>query len=107
MKNTSGTSINRRLIWPFFLLFIFWITYVSFNIVLAQEKHPEDSYILPPESVQDIFSGDKNFATLDNMSPDKNHFLIPLSTELSSLKRMATRAYQLAQLEFCPDVNRE
>lgn len=102
-----STSVNRKHMWIFLLLFAFCITHPSLSLVLAQEKKPEDSYILPPESVQDIFSRDKNFATLDNMSPDKNHFLIPLSTELSSLKRMATPTYRLAQLEFCPDVNRE
>jgi dipeptidyl aminopeptidase/acylaminoacyl peptidase len=67
----------------------------------------EDTYTLPPESVQELFSRDKNYATLDAMSPDGKHFLVPLSTELSTLEKMSEETYRLAELELRPKTNRE
>jgi dipeptidyl aminopeptidase/acylaminoacyl peptidase len=67
----------------------------------------EDTYTLPPESVQELFSRDKNYATLDAMSPDGEHFLVPLSTELSTLEEMSKETYRLAGLELRPKTNRE
>lgn len=73
----------------------------------VQVPAPEPGYILPPESVQDLLRRDVNFATLDQMSPDGNHFLVPLSTELSTLERMAEETYRLAMLELRPKVDRQ
>ena len=66
-----------------------------------------DRYILPPESVQNLFGRDKNFTTLDEVSPDRKHFLIPLYNELTDLDLMAQKTYRLGMLEFCPEANRE
>ena len=66
-----------------------------------------DGYVLPPASVQELFSRDKNIATLDRLSPDGDHFLIPKFQELTDLKLMSQRTLRLAMLEFVPAVNRE
>ncbi|MAG68754.1 MAG: hypothetical protein CL471_00410 [Acidobacteria bacterium] len=68
---------------------------------------PSDSYVLPPPSVQDLFERDKNLATLDRLSPDGEHFLIPRSDELSSLESLARRTLRLGMLELMPEVDRE
>ncbi len=67
---------------------------------------PADGYALPPAAVQDFFQRDTNFATLDHPSPDGTHFLIPLSTELSTLERMGERTLRLAELELRPRTDR-
>jgi dipeptidyl aminopeptidase/acylaminoacyl peptidase len=66
-----------------------------------------DAYVLPPESVQDLFRRDKNMATLDRLSPDGDHFVIPQFQELTDLKLMSQRTLRLAMLEIVPHVNRE
>ena len=66
-----------------------------------------DGYVLPPASVQELFSRDKNIATLDRLSPDGDHFLIPKFQELTDLKLMSQRTLRLAMLELVPAVNRE
>ena len=66
-----------------------------------------DSYVLPPESVQELFRRDKNIATLDRLSPDGDHFVIPHFQELTDLKLMSQRTLRLAMLEIVPAVNRE
>lgn len=66
----------------------------------------DDRYILPDGRVQELFATDKNYATLDHKSPDGNHFLVPLYTELSTLERMAEETYRLAMLEIRPRTDR-
>jgi dipeptidyl aminopeptidase/acylaminoacyl peptidase len=66
-----------------------------------------DGYVLPPESVQDLFRRDKNMAKLDRLSPDGNHFVVPQFEELTDLALMSQRTLRLAMLEIVPDVNRE
>lgn len=67
----------------------------------------DDRYVLPSESVQDLFRRDKNLARLDRLSPDGDHFVIPHFQELTDLKLMSQRTLRLAMLELCPDTNRE
>lgn len=66
-----------------------------------------DGYVLPPDSVQELFKRDKNIATLDRLSPDGDHFLLPKFQELTDLKLMSVRTLRLAMLELVPAVNRE
>jgi len=77
----------------------------------AQESAPAvnpdaDHYVLPPESVQRIFATDKNYATLEYMSPDGDHFLVVHQTELSTLALMSKETYRLAELELRPQTDR-
>jgi dipeptidyl aminopeptidase/acylaminoacyl peptidase len=65
-----------------------------------------DTYTLPDRTVQDILGTDKNFATLEYGSPDGDHFLVPLVTELSTLDLMSRPTYRLAELELRPGTNR-
>jgi dipeptidyl aminopeptidase/acylaminoacyl peptidase len=67
----------------------------------------ERTYILPPEPVRELFERDKNYATLSFPSPDGDHFLVPLTSELSTLEKMGRPTLRLAMLEIRPDVNRE
>ena len=73
----------------------------------AQLLGGESRYISPPESVRELFDRDKNYATLDAVSPDGRHFLVPLTSELSTLEKMSKETYRLAMLEHRPKVNRE
>ncbi len=63
-------------------------------------------YVLPDAEIQGIFATDKNYATLDYPSPDGDHFLVPLVTELSTLELMSRETYRLAELELRPATNR-
>ena len=60
----------------------------------------QQGYILPGQTVQDLFASDPNYATLDYMSPDGDHFVIPLSTELSTLEQVGEETLRLAMLEI-------
>ncbi len=64
------------------------------------------TYVLPDGRIQDLFATDKNYATLDYPSPDGDHFLVPLVTELSTLELMSRETYRLAELELRPETNR-
>ena len=70
---------------------------------VAQEV---DGYVRPDADVQEIFGTDKNYATLDNLSPDGDHFVVPLVTELSDLENMGRTTYRLATLEIRPQTDR-
>ena len=70
------------------------------STLTAQQPDPQPGYILPPDPVQDLFATDPNFATLDHLSPDGDHFVIPLSTELSTLEEVGEETLRLAMLEI-------
>lgn len=70
------------------------------------ENPDHETYILPPPDVQDLFATDKHYATLDYMSPDGDHFLVPAATELSTLELMAKPTYRLGELEVRPGTDR-
>src|SRR5689334_2149597 len=72
-----------------------------------EAQDANDKYILPSQIIQDYINKDKNLATLDQMSPDGDHFLIPSTTELSSLQLMSQKIYRLAALKVTPATNRE
>ncbi len=65
-----------------------------------------DRYVLPPASIQALFETDKNYASLNYMSPDGDHFVVSLVTELSSLELMSKETYRLAELEIRPQTDR-
>jgi dipeptidyl aminopeptidase/acylaminoacyl peptidase len=73
----------------------------------GQDDLYQEDYLMPPELIQDILNRPNHYDTLDALSPDKTHLMIPIDAEFSSLKLMTQKTYRLAMLEFCPDVNRE
>jgi dipeptidyl aminopeptidase/acylaminoacyl peptidase len=73
----------------------------------AAQSMAADRYVLPPESVQELFRRDKNLPQLNRLSPDGDHFVIPRFQELTDLKLMSQRTLRLAMLELVPEVNRE
>ncbi len=73
---------------------------------LAQQAAERAAYILPPPSVAELFDRDKSYATIEGVSPDGTHVVVPRSTELSTLERMSRETYRLAMLELRPAVNR-
>lgn len=93
------------------------LTRISFFIALVilstapflagQDNLYKEDYLLPPEIVQDILNRSSHYDTLDALSPDKMHLMIPVDAEFSSLELMTQKTYRLAMLEFCPDVSRE
>jgi dipeptidyl aminopeptidase/acylaminoacyl peptidase len=75
--------------------------------LVSAQSMERDGYVLPPAAVQELFQRDKNIPTLDRLSPDGDHFLIPKFQELTDLKLMSQRTLRLAMLELVPAVNRE
>lgn len=67
---------------------------------------PEPGYILPPRIVQNLYARDANGLTLNNLSPDGDHFVSMLSNPTSTLELVSRETYRLASLEFRPDTNR-
>lgn len=64
------------------------------------------AYVLPPASVQEILATDKNYATLQYLSPDGDHFLVPRINEFSTLELMSRPTYRLAEMEIRPATDR-
>ena len=56
--------------------------------------------------MQKILQTDKNFATLDYVSPDGDHFLVTKVNELSTLALMSKTTLRLAEMEIRPATNR-
>lgn len=89
------------------------ILVIAFSVLFSaplpadQDELYEEGYLLPPEFVQDILSRSSHYDTLNALSPDKKHFMIPVDAEFSSLELMTQKTYRLAMLELCPEVNRE
>jgi len=81
-------------------------TAVATSSVAAPRLEPAAGYALPPAIVQDFFSRDTNFANLDHPGPDGRTFLVPLSTELSTLARLGEPTARLAELELRLEVRR-
>ncbi len=91
---------------------------VMLAAVLALAPHPgsaqddplvnpdADRYVLPDASIQALFETDKNYATLDYMSPDGDHFVVSVRTDLSTLELMSKETYRLAELEIRPQTDR-
>ncbi len=79
----------------------------SIPVLADKENLYKEDYLLPPDLIQDILDRSSHYDTLDTLSPDKTHFMIPIDAEFSSLELMTQKTYRLAMLEFCPDVNRE
>jgi len=72
----------------------------------AADWQPQEGYVLPPQAVQDLLERDPSYAGLDNLGPDGDHFIVPLSDPRSSLELMSRETYRLAGLEFRPQTNR-
>lgn len=72
----------------------------------GQQSDDADTYILPPDRVQEIFATDKNFATLDQVGPDGNHFFVPHLTELSTLAQVGKPTLRLGELELRAETDR-
>ena len=81
---------------------------VSLTAPLAAQEEEEGAagldvpqgYILPDATVQDLFATDPNYATLDHVSPDGDHFVVPLTTELSTLAEVGEETLRLGMLEL-------
>lgn len=102
------TGIRR---WAFALT---WVVAVAVAPHAAAQQATEapavnpdrDSYVLPPAEVRRILETDKNYASLENPSPDGTHFLVPVVNELSTLELMSKPTYRLAELELRPATDR-
>src|SRR5690606_21574214 len=66
----------------------------------------EARYILPPAPIPEYFARDPNYVRLNAPDPTKRYFLVPRSTELSTLELMARPTYRLAELEIRPATDR-
>jgi dipeptidyl aminopeptidase/acylaminoacyl peptidase len=63
-------------------------------------------YALPPSPVREMFERDPGFAVLDAPAPGNRYFLVPRSTELSTLELLSRPTYRLAELEIRPATDR-
>ncbi|MCJ7628121.1 MAG: hypothetical protein MUO50_07005, partial [Longimicrobiales bacterium] len=70
------------------------------------ENPDTSSYLRPPAEIERILRSDKNYATLEYMSPDGDHFLVPHINELSTLELMSRETYRLGELEIRPQTDR-
>jgi len=107
-------KLGIRMFSPFLKPYSIWLVFLGIILaaslpafLTAQQAPFEESYLLPPASVQEILNRDRHYDILNALSPDGDHFMIPIMIEFSSLELMAQRTYRLAMLEVCPDVNRE
>ena len=74
----------------------------------APATNPDhDRYLEPPAPIGEMLRTDKSYATLEYMSPDGDHFLVPRVTELSTLELMSRETYRLAGLEVRPRTDRQ
>lgn len=73
----------------------------------ANHNLDDDSYIQPTAAVQRILRTDRNLASLEYLSPDGDHFLVPHVNELSTLELMSRTTYRLAELELRPSTDRD
>ena len=63
-------------------------------------------YTLPPSPIREMFTRDPSHAVLDAAAPGKRYFLVPRSTELSTLEMLDRPTYRLAELEIRPATDR-
>ncbi|HSJ25079.1 MAG TPA: prolyl oligopeptidase family serine peptidase [Longimicrobiales bacterium] len=66
----------------------------------------ETRYAMPPAPIGEYLQRDPNFATLDAPAPGGRYYLVPLSTELSTLELMSKPTLRLAELEIRPETDR-
>ncbi len=100
----TGLQTLRGLRWnaiPALLISLFLLP------ALVAQESPDDSYILPRESIKNVLDRSRHFDRLNAMGPDRDHFLIPVVDEFTTLELMSQRTLRLGMLEICPDVNRE
>lgn len=102
MKVSFQTDLRFKICFFVALLIIF-----SLPIRADQGDLYREDYLLPPGPVQDILNRESHYDTLDSLSPDGIHLMIPVDADFSSLELMTQKTYRLAMLEFCPEVNRE
>lgn len=58
------------------------------------------TYAVPPAPIHEMFGRDPGFATLDAPAPGGRWFLVPRSTELSTLELLSRPTLRLAELEI-------
>ncbi len=88
---------------------LFLFVFIS-NLPAAQDNQTDiykESYLEPDKFIQNILTRNRHYDTLDNLSPDGIHFLIPVDRYFSNLELMSQKTYRLGMLELCPGVNRE
>ncbi len=94
LRSSTSTLVAGLILTPLFLT----------SPLIAQEAGDgldiDRGYILPDQVIQDLFATDPNYATLDHVSPDGDHFVVPLSTELSTLEEVGEETLRLAMLEL-------
>jgi dipeptidyl aminopeptidase/acylaminoacyl peptidase len=98
--------IRHQLRFLAFLLLVLGQPVFAQNREGPTENPDASSYTQPPAEIARMLQSDKNYATLDYMSPDGDHFLIPHETELSTLELMSKTTYRLAELELRPQTDR-
>ncbi|MFQ5790714.1 MAG: prolyl oligopeptidase family serine peptidase [Acidobacteriota bacterium] len=102
LERPFARLLKRQGSWS--LLAALWLVWAPVRVAGGEQDH---GYLRPPAAVEKLFDRDKNYATLDYASPDGDHFLVPLTTELSTLEKMSEETHRLAMLEIRPRVNRE
>lgn len=101
MKESIKKFHSRFLTWGILLLFF------CPGVFADQTQQFKESYLLPNETIQEFLNRSTHYDVLNGLSPDGDHFMIPIRREFSSLELMSQKTYRLAMLEFCPEVNRQ
>lgn len=100
MTTLPGFCVSPRLLPLTIPLFVASVLSAQSPDQPGGHPDPQPGYILPPDPVADLFATDPNFATLNHISPDGAHFVIPLSTELSTLQEVGEETLRLGMLEI-------
>ena len=72
----------------------------------AHANPDADRYVLPPPSLQALLETDKNYASLNYVSPDGDHFVVSVVNQLSNLELMSKETYRLGELQIRPQTDR-
>ncbi len=96
---------KRLTTWAFTLITV--LLAASGALHAQQNAQFQESYLRPNATVQDVLTRENHADSLYSLSPDGDHFVIPVRAHFSSLQLMTQRTLRLGMLEICPDVNRE
>ena len=81
-----GMEVFMRSFFKIVALSVFFLMIFSASAEAEKDDLFTESYLMPPEIVQDILTRDGYYDTLQAVSPDGKYVVIPVSTYFSSLK---------------------
>ena len=79
------SKLKIKIFCPSLKIYSTWLIYLGIMVAVlgittlyAQQTQFEESYLLPPKSVQDILNRDRHYDVLNAVSPEGDYFIIPI-----------------------------